>query len=118
MASSCCRRRRLTLAAQVGLNAHRVLDRGEWRRCASSLLVHRDLPHLVSNATSLVLEGLPLEARLGSARLAGLALSCAALAQGLYRELCVGLHTACSAALRWLLALRNGCKLAGSAVLT
>lgn len=68
------------------MNAHRVLHYREWRRCATSLMVHADLPHLVSNATSLVLEGLPLEARLGSVRLAALVASTAALTQALYRE--------------------------------
>jgi len=70
----------------VGLNAHKVLDRREWRRLGTSPLLHADLAHLVSNATSLVLEGLPLEARLGSLRFGALLASAAALSQGLYCE--------------------------------
>lgn len=42
--------------AQVGLNAHRVLHAKEWRRLGTSLAVHADLPHLVSNSAALVLE--------------------------------------------------------------
>lgn len=69
---------------QVGLNAHRVLDRREWRRLVTAPLLHADLPHLVSNCTGLVLEGLPLERRLGPLRFAALLASCAAVSQGLY----------------------------------
>ncbi|KAL4451698.1 hypothetical protein ABPG75_007360 [Micractinium tetrahymenae] len=69
---------------EVGLNAHRVLDRREWRRLATAPVLHADLPHLASNCTGLVLEGLPLERRLGSVRFAALLGSCALLSQGLY----------------------------------
>ena len=41
---------------QVGLNAHRVFHYKEWRRLGTSLAVHSDLPHLVSNSAGLVLE--------------------------------------------------------------
>ena len=44
---------------QVGLNAHRVLHGHEWRRLGTSLVVHADLPHLVSNSTALILEVRP-----------------------------------------------------------
>lgn len=69
---------------QVGLNAHRVFHYKEWRRLGTSLAVHSDLPHLVSNSAGLVLEGLPLEQRLGSAKLVGLVASSALLTQALY----------------------------------
>lgn len=71
---------------QVGLNAHRVLDLREWHRLATAPLLHADLPHLASNCTALVLEGLPLERRLGAPRFAALLASCTAVSQGLYRE--------------------------------
>lgn len=70
----------------MGLNAHRVVQYGEWRRLGTSVLLHADLPHLVANCTAVVMEGLPLERRLGSGRLLGLAASSAALAQALYGE--------------------------------
>ncbi len=68
------------------MNAHRVLDRREWRRLVTAPLLHADLPHLASNCTGLVLEGLPLERRLGSVQFTALLASCAAVSQGLYRE--------------------------------
>ena len=71
---------------QVGLNSHRVLHHREWRRLGSSVLLHGDLPHLVSNCTSLVLEGLPLERRLGSVKLLALVASTGLATQGLYCE--------------------------------
>lgn len=75
---------RMCPMAQVGLNAHRVVHKNEWWRCATSLCVHSNLSHLLSNAGGLAEDGLPLEARLGGARLAGLALSCAAMEPALY----------------------------------
>lgn len=66
------------------MNAQRVLRYREWRRCATAPLLHSDLPHLVSNCTAVVLEGLPLEQRLGPARFLGLVASAAALTQGLH----------------------------------
>ncbi|PSC69569.1 rhomboid mitochondrial [Micractinium conductrix] len=69
---------------QVGLNAHRVVDRKEWRRLGTGVLLHGDLPHLVSNCTALVQEGAPLERRLGGARFAALLASTTLLSQGLY----------------------------------
>lgn len=43
----------------MGLNAHRVFHNNEWRRLGTSLAVHADLPHLVSNSAALVLEVRP-----------------------------------------------------------
>ena len=68
----------------MGLNAHRVVDRKEWRRLGTGVLLHGDLPHLVSNCTALVQEGAPLERRLGGARFAALLASTTLLSQGLY----------------------------------
>ena len=79
----------------MGLNAHRVLDRREYGRLATSPLLHANLPHLVSNCSSLVVDGLPLERRLGSVQFAALLASCTAMSQGLYGA-------------SWGLALRTG----------
>jgi hypothetical protein len=84
--SACPHPLRAALPLQVGLNSHRVLHHGEWRRLGSSLVLHRDLPHLVSNCTALLTDGLPLERRLGATRFAALVASSAALTQGLHCE--------------------------------
>lgn len=75
------------LSLQVGLNPHRVLHHGEWRRLGTSLVLHADLPHLVTNCTALLTDGLPLERRLGTVRFAALVATSAALTQALHCEL-------------------------------
>jgi membrane associated rhomboid family serine protease len=67
------------------MNSHRVLHHREWRRLGSSILLHADLPHLVNNCTGLVLEGAPLEARLGTPRFLCLLASLGLTSQALYR---------------------------------
>ena len=82
---------------QVGFNSSRVLRKREWRRLVSSPLLHADLPHLAANCHTLVLEGLPLEQRLGSAGFLALVASSCALSQALVRERPAGIAAAAAA---------------------
>lgn len=63
-----------------------MLHHGEYRRLLTGVMLHADMTHLVSNCTSVVLEGLPLERRLGSPAFLALVASTSLTSQGLYRE--------------------------------
>jgi membrane associated rhomboid family serine protease len=71
---------------QVGLNSNRVLRHRERRRLATAPVLHSDMSHLASNCTALLVEGLPLEARLGTPGFLALVASTCAASHALYRE--------------------------------
>jgi membrane associated rhomboid family serine protease len=63
---------------QVGLNSNQVLHHRGWRRLATAPLLHLDMSHLAGNCTALLVDGLPLERRLGTPAFLGLvATTCA-----------------------------------------